>query len=284
MADVTIQFKDKPLFQRAAFKTPVRYTSELQDYSCFFYISKGSYQVIEANGIFKVGENEALLKKCGNYISHFPDTPEHSAAEAIAVYFHPDIIQSIYSEDVVNFINRAEKSTTPKTVANELIEKYINNLVIYLDNPALIDDELAVLKFKELILILMKSQHSDSVRSFFSSLFNTQELAFQNIIANNLFNPLSTEELAFICNKSISSFKRTFKLIFNDTPARYIKHKRLERAAQLISTTQESISSIAYDCCFVDPTTFSAAFAQHFGVTPTSYRNQNRKDLNQTSK
>ena len=284
MTDITIRYQDKPLFQRAEFSLPTRYNSNLQDYSCFFYINKGSYQIIEANGIFKVGEKEALLKKCGNYVSYFPSSEETNRAEAIAVYFHTDIIKSIYSNEIVDFLNKSNRRSTPKKVANELIEKYVNNLVIYLDNPSLIDDELAVLKFKELILILMKSQYCDSVQTFFGDLFNSQKLEFKTIIENNIFNDLSVEELAFICNKSLSSFKRLFKANFNETPARYIKRRRLEQAARLISTTSESISHIAYDCCFKDPTTFSAVFSDHFGVSPTIYRNQSRKHLTETSK
>ena len=277
MSDITIDFKNKPLFQRAQFSTPNRYTSQIQDYSCFFYISEGSYQVIDANGSFKLGKNEALLKKCGNYVSNFISSNDNSKAEAIAVYFHPDIVKSIYSKEILDFLTHSEKKSIPVIVENELIEKYINNLVIYLDNPQLIDDELAILKFKELILILMKSQQSESVRDFFRPLFDTRELEFQNIIENNIFNKLSIEELAFICNKSLSNLKRSFKMYFNDTPARYIKQKRLERAAKLIVSTSESINSIAYECCFEDPTTFSTVFLNHFGVSPSEYRNQNRK-------
>lgn len=282
MKEITIQYKDKPLFQRAEVELPTRYTSSLKDFSCFFYINKGSYQITEANGIVKVGEKEALLKKCGSYVSYFPSSKERNYAEAIAIYFHIDILKSIYSNEIVDFLKKSKKSSAPKKVANELIEKYVNNLIIYLDNPSLIDDELSLLKFKELILILMKSQHCDSVKTFFTNLFNSQELEFQTIIENNIFSKISTEELAFISNKSLSSFKRSFKLYFNETPARYIKLKRLERAAQLIATSSEKISNIAYDCCFNDPTTFSAVFSNHFGVSPSVYRIQNRKKLTET--
>lgn len=285
MGDITIRYKDKPLFQRAEFSLPVRYKSNLQDFSCFFYISKGSYEIVEANGMFKVGEKEALIKKCGNYISHFPASEGPvNKAEAIAIYFHTDIIKSIYSNEIVEFLSNSQEASTPKTVADELIDKYVNNLVLYLDNPSLIDDELAVLKFKELILILMKSQHCDSVQSFFGDLFNSKQLEFQTIIENNIFSNVSMEELAFITSRSLSSFKREFKLHYNNTPAKYIRIRRLEKAAYLISTSDESISNIAYDCCFNDPTTFSAVFANHFGVSPTVYRNQNRKHLTETSK
>jgi len=277
MLDVTIEFKNKPLFQRAQFSTPLRYQSNLADFSCFFYIREGEYQVIEASGAYQVSKNEALLKKCGNYISNFTATEQNAQAEAIAIYFHPDILQSIYSHELYELINDEESLSTPVKLGNELIDKYINNLVIYLDNPSLIDDDLAVLKFKELIMILMKSQHRQSVRDFFKTLFDSRELEFQKIVENNIFNPLSIEELAFICNKSLSNFKRSFKQHFQESPARYIKQRRLERAAQLLISSPESISGIAYQCCFEDPSTFSSVFLNHFGLSPSQYRNQNRK-------
>ena len=113
---------------------------------------------------------------------------------------------------------------------------------------------------------------------------SVNSVIYNRFIENNIFNEISIEELAFVCNKSLSSFKRLFNAHFNDTPARYIKRRRLEHAAQLLSTTTENISSIAYDCCFNDPTTFSAVFSNYFGISPTMYRNQNRKHLTETSK
>ena len=76
---------------------------------------------------------------------------------------------------------------------------------------------------------------------------------------------------------SLSTFKREFKKTFGETPARYIKKKRLQRAKYLLISTTDPISEIAYSLGFIDPSTFSALFKTQFNISPSRYR------LNQTA-
>ena len=48
---------------------------------------------------------------------------------------------------------------------------------------------------------------------------------------------------------------------------------RLEHAAQLLITTDESITEIAYNSGFSDPLYFSTAFKKFYNLPPTEYRN-----------
>lgn len=268
-----IMFKGMPLFQRARSTTPSGRLNNLQDLACFFYIVEGNYEAIESNGAFRVGTKEALIKKCGNYVAHFYGTETKQECEAVAIYLYPDLLHEIYKDELPSFLNEETIKNPPKVVvANELIDTFINNLFIYFENPSMIDDELAILKLKEFVLLLLKSEQYSSVQKFLSEIFSPGKLKFSNIIENNLFSNVTIEELAFVCNMSLSSFKREFKKTYNETPARYIKSKRLERAAYLITHTTDSISGIGYDCGFQDATTFSASFQVQFGTTPTKYR------------
>ena len=268
-----ITHKEKPLFEWAKMPTPFRIQAVQEDFACFFYLVNGNYQVIESNGGYKIGAREALVKKCGRYVANFIESDTSEVCEAIAVYLYPDMLQNIYKYLDASIIQKPRPKSAPyKVSANELIEKYINNLKIYFEDPDLIDEELATLKLKELILILLKTDQFENVQSFLTSLFNSRELEFTNIIENNIFSNISIEELAHICNKSLSSFKREFKRLYNESPARYIKHKRLEQAAKLLLTTDDSVSGVAYDSGFQDVSTFSAAFVQKYNISPSKYR------------
>lgn len=275
LEESVVSFKGRPLFQRARIKTPFRVSGQMDDMACFFYLIQGSYEVIESRGTIKVGSNEALVKKCGNYVSQL-----HSGDwECITILFYPDILHEIYKFQIPPFLNNETPPVPPKKmIANELLDKFIHNLLIYFDNPDLMDEELALLKLKELVLILMKSERYASVSTFLANLFTPDKLHFTAAIESNIFTNLSIEELAFICHKSLSSFKREFKKIYNDTPSRYIKHRRLEHAAQLLASTENAITDIAYEVGFNDITTFSASFKEKFKHSPTSYRlDQTRK-------
>ena len=276
-----IEFKDMPLFEKARFATPFQYPAQFNDFACFFYMIEGEYETIESHGVFRIGQKEALVKKCGNYMASFLQSKDGGECEAVAVYLYPEVFREIYKHQVPSFMKPLQKVIPPKKlIGNELIEKYMNNLFVYFDNPTLIDEELAILKLKELVMILLKSEQYESVQSFFQQIFSPGILEFTSIIENNIFSNISIDQLAFIANKSLSSFKREFKKIYKDTPARYIKKRRLHYAAELLQNMDESIGRIAFQCGFQDPTTFSTVFQSEFGISPSQYRlTKNSKKL-----
>ncbi|WNJ19911.1 AraC family transcriptional regulator [Pontibacter sp. G13] len=265
----TISFQGRPLFQRAKFETPMKLSGKMEDMACFFYMVEGSYDVFDAHGAIQLGPQEALLKRCGSYVSHL----KAGSWDGIVIFFYPDVLHEIYKYEPPSFLETDIQPIPPaKLAGNELVDKFIHGLFNYFDNPDLMDEELALLKVKELILILLKSHQYQHTRTFIADLFTPERLHFTSVIEANLFSPLSLEELAFICNKSLSSFKREFKRIYQSSPARYIKERRLEHAAQQLRATQSPISDIAFNTGFQDLTTFSASFRQKFSQSPTQYR------------
>lgn len=89
-----------------------------------------------------------------------------------------------------------------------------------------------------------------------------------------MFSQLSIEELAERNNLSISSFKREFAKLYNDTPANYIKAKKLEKATELLLASTKRITEIAFDCGFNDLANFTKSFSEKYNTTPTNYRLQ----------
>lgn len=275
----TITYKGMPLFQKATMLGQSSLLADMQNMACFFYVVQGEYETIESHGAYRMSEKEALIKRCGNYVSHFLSSPKSENCEAVAIYLFPEVLHEVYKNEVPKFLLNPNEDIAPKKMVNNaLIEEYMHNLAIYFRNPELIDEDLALLKLKEFIMILLKSEQYLSVQQFLSEIFSAHKLRFTSIIENNLFSNLSIEELAFLCGKSLSGFKRDFKKAFKTTPARYIKTRRLERAAKLLQATEDPISTIAYECAFHDATTFSANFQTHFGCSPSIYRlDQTRK-------
>ena len=126
-------------------------------------------------------------------------------------------------------------------------------------------------------MILLKSENHQNIRKLLSEIFAPVNVKFKKAVEHNIFNNLNLEQLAFICNMSLSTFKREFKKVFGDTPARYIKNRRLTYAASQLLCSEESVSAIAYESGFQDITTFSATFQKKYSLSPTKFRlSQNR--------
>jgi len=268
-----IEFKGMPLFQKAKFEPHFVMEGEIKDFACFFYMTKGTMYSYDARGLHMTSSKEAVMKQCGNYVQKYQSDDHSEGCEAIAIYLYPDLLKEIYKDEVPSFLKTKEEAPIPKKfIGNQLIEQYMNNLSIYFEDPDAFDEELGIIKLKELMIILLKSENHQDIRMLLSEVFANVNVKFKDAIEHNYLNNLSMEELAFICNMSLSSFKREFKKVFNDTPAKYIKNKRLDHAASLLLKCDDSITEIAFNSGFVDVTTFSASFQDKFKTSPSKFR------------
>lgn len=80
---------------------------------------------------------------------------------------------------------------------------------------------------------------------------------------------VSVERFAYLTGRSVSAFKRDFRIIFNDTPNHWLVQKRLLEAHFLIKNQHEKPSQIYQDLGFEALSHFSFAFKKHFGFTAT---------------
>lgn len=94
-----------------------------------------------------------------------------------------------------------------------------------------------------------------------------------DIIRNNLQNEqFSVEQLAEFMNMSSSQLTRKLNALINQSPNKLILTYRFQLAVQLLKTTQNSISEIAFQTGFKSPSYFSSQFKKEFGCSPREYR------------
>ncbi|NRA48091.1 MAG: helix-turn-helix transcriptional regulator [Phaeodactylibacter sp.] len=73
---------------------------------------------------------------------------------------------------------------------------------------------------------------------------------------------------------STSSFKRKFKELYGLPPGTYIRTKRLEKAAQLLSSSPVRVTDVCFDSGLGDLSNFSKAFTKKYGISPLAYQKQ----------
>ena len=105
---------------------------------------------------------------------------------------------------------------------------------------------------------------------------NGSELGVLNGILDKLHRdsaePLRIETLAKQSGLSWSQFERRVRCITGLTPRQLLTKARIEKAAQALHTTDDSLSSIAIDGGFYDQAAFSRQFRAATGLTPSEYR------------
>lgn len=94
-------------------------------------------------------------------------------------------------------------------------------------------------------------------------------------INEHLSEDLSLEQLSQVANFSKFHFHRQFSEYTGINVFKFIQLLRLRRASyQLVFNRQYRIIDIAMDACFENPESFSRAFKNMFGQTPSQFRDQ----------
>jgi AraC-like DNA-binding protein len=86
------------------------------------------------------------------------------------------------------------------------------------------------------------------------------------------FEPLDVEQMAGAAGLSRAHFSREFRRAFGESPHAYLLTRRLERAAALLRTTDNSVAEICLAVGLQGVGSFTTSFKRAYGKTPTAYR------------
>lgn len=92
-------------------------------------------------------------------------------------------------------------------------------------------------------------------------------------IKNNFHKDISLDEVSRTVNISPYYFSKIFKEGTGKNFIEYLTNIRMEKAKELLNTTEYSMKEICLMCGYSDPNYFSRSFKKNVGVTPTEYKN-----------
>ncbi|KAA3640383.1 MAG: AraC family transcriptional regulator [Bacteroidetes bacterium] len=272
----TYKVKNWVVFGRTTFKPPFNISDALINEARIVYVVNGRSNLYSANQHIDLYPGDTLIMKPDNFVNHWLENENDEFNEVIAFQLNADFLKYLYDNQIPQWFeseSSIQTNAVVKTGPHPLLKSFFDNLKIYFANPAHLSEEVIQLKIKELISLLIQIDNQGAIHQIFGALFNASSYDFQEVIQKNLFENLNLEELAFLTGMSLSSFKRKFKSIYGTSPTKYFISKRLEKAQNLIKTTDLRISDIAYDCGFTDTSYFSKTFKNYYNISPSDLRN-----------
>lgn len=84
--------------------------------------------------------------------------------------------------------------------------------------------------------------------------------------------PVSMQEVARRSGMGYSLFRKLFKERIQLAPSQYFQNLKIQKAIELLSTTNTSVKEIAYRLNFETPAYFCARFKKQTGMSPLEYR------------
>ena len=270
----TIEYKGRVVFQKFQITTFTRLPKEYyENEACFIFINQGEFQIRAQTERLLLNKETALLAKCLNY---FYETTKKSAdkkdnIEVIGLLFYPELAKDLFDIEI-NQSNHSVDYNLKQIQVNQLLEHFRESIGILLDNPELADEHLIKTKLREFVILMTKTVKAPTELDFLASMFKPNFAKFEEVIQQNIGANIDLNQLAYLCHMSISTFKRKFKEVYNESPAKYISKMKIDKAVDSLLNKNLRISDIAYDLGYDSLTTFNRAFKEQTGKSPSEYR------------
>jgi AraC family transcriptional regulator len=99
-----------------------------------------------------------------------------------------------------------------------------------------------------------------------------QQRVAMEAMLDDIARGFEVAEVATKCRMSVAHFRRAFRSHTGQTPYRWLTHRRVESARDLLKIRSVPLSEIALRCGFSDQSHFTRVFAQLMGSTPGAWR------------
>lgn len=103
-----------------------------------------------------------------------------------------------------------------------------------------------------------------------------QEQMVRDYIEDNIGRPIALTELASLVKLSRFHFLRAFRKTTGVPPHKYVLQRRIERAKQLLASTEDPIHAVAETLGFGNQAAFARTFGQIAGCSPSQFRRAQR--------
>ena len=92
----------------------------------------------------------------------------------------------------------------------------------------------------------------------------------REILEDRMIDPgFDLDSLSSALNLSRSNLYRKIKALTGRSPAVYLRSLRLQKARQILQSSDVSVKQVAYDVGFSDPSYFSRSYTEEFGESPS---------------
>jgi AraC family transcriptional regulator, exoenzyme S synthesis regulatory protein ExsA len=245
----------------------------LQNY-LFSLLVEGTKIVHTARHSISVDSEKFFLLLPGNYLMTEKHTSGGGRFQSVLLFFTQEVLNAFFSKHPESVAKAPNASFDQFQVftKDRFLENFIQSLLLMIENGKETPSTLQLLKLEELLLYLCYRfpQKMQQLKS--KANISTIDEEIMKTVESNVGNNINIEELAFLCNLSLSTFKRKFIKLYGIAPSKWFLQRKMELATTLLRTRKEKPGEVYHKVGYESHSSFSHSFKQVFGITPTEYR------------
>ncbi|MCP9764030.1 AraC family transcriptional regulator [Lacihabitans soyangensis] len=237
----------------------------------FSFLQTGEKLVTFSERSVAINKNQFIILKSGNFvITEKIDIEENYYCKLI--FFSNkmvDFFLSKYSNWIKKSINLEYQPPYYCLESDDYIANFVSSLTAIRGLSGVNEIRLLEIKFEELLVYLIGKCGQEFIDFFYSLVSSSININLRHVVETNLYNNLDLDEMAFLANMSLSTFKRQFKKEYKTNPGRWIKERKLNYAKLLMEREKKHAKEIFADFGYSNLSNFNSAFKNHFGFLPS---------------
>lgn len=239
---------------------------------CVVYIESGKEVITTSdNKTHELLADTAIFLPQGvNLHSDYVKTTDN--LKAYLVFFTDDIITDFISAEQANEITIDDQPELHPIQCGRIIRTYFQSVQLLNKKDC---NSSALVRVKLLELLHLLHLYDKGILQAVLKSKKTSRCPKRNLIRllnNHDTLKLNVNDLANLSGRSISTFTRDFKVVYGVTPKRWLQNKRLDRAYELLTSTELTVTHIAADVGYENVSHFIKSFKDKHKITPKQFQ------------
>ena len=235
------------------------------EHHSFARVISGEMKVLQGDKSYTFGPGDSLIFP-NNQLSRLTKNPKDGLPyRALVIFLRPKRLREFYLKNPMEIT--AQSYNIKKLEKHPLLESFFASLIPYFDLESELPEKIISVKIEEAITILRTvDANIDNLLANFSQ---TDKIDIAGFMEKSYMHNIPIEQFGLLTGRSLTTFKRDFKKVFNTTPQKWIIQKRLELAHYQLTNRGQKPKDVYLETGFENLSHFSYAFKKHFGYAPT---------------
>lgn len=236
----------------------------------FSFLLEGTKEVFFDNSAIAINDSKFLVMKSGNCLMT-EKRSGNSNYRSVVLFFKNEIVSKFIQKNELHKIESKVCKSVYAFEYDEFIKRFVYSLLDISKLSKDLQKKILEVKFEEIMFYLIEKYGTDFLYSLAINSDNATQ-KFTTIIESSHLNKLTLKELAFLCNMSVSTFKREFEKHYSESPIKWFQNKRLEFAQYLLQQEQKNPSEVYFEVGYENLSSFTQAYKLKYGVTPKHHQ------------
>lgn len=247
-------------FSGRHFKTEVVF----EHHMLVWFIS-GETKIIQASAVHTFNAGDIFLIPRNQLATVINYPTEGRPHKAVAMHLTRETLRAFYSR----YKSTVRIRVMPRIFCfrnHPLLESCLASLIPYFDLGDALPADIAAIKIEEAISILRSIDRD--VDGILADFDEPGKIKLTDFMEQHYMFNLPVERFAYLTGRSVASFRRDFKKLFNTTPQKWLTARRLDLAYYEIMEKQRKPVDVFLEAGFENLSHFSYAFKNQFGHSP----------------